>query len=378
MDAKTAVVYIFVNMFCMGLSLFLLQKFTRNTGTANEIELFRCMICCDLAFLLTETIRFLGVANLLPLPLPVQGLLKIIGYFILILFIYFWFWFAQTEFNSSLVPSKNAQYISMIPAAVLLILYLLSFNLGIIFKMNPDGSITNGFAYFLPFIFILLYGGFVIAQAISSLSNSANRLHSSTYILQISVFLIFVFGLLVNYFMKDTPILSLAMCLVLILLFVNAQDSQIVTDALTGLPNRRHAMVYLDEQLKKVSGNNPCYTFIIDINNFKTINATLGNVEGDRILQIVANSLQATANRYRGLCARWGADEFILILNSNVMKFDVLMINEIKQNIHNASVENGLDYDIEITVGYSRIATNTIDVFEATSQAEQMLALQKQ
>ena len=374
MDARVAVVYIFVNMFCMGLSLFLLQKFTRNIGTANEIELFRCMILCDIAFLFTEILRLLAVANYLPLPLSMQSLLRIIGAFILCLFIYFWFWFAQTKFNTPLISSKNAQYISIIPVAILLLLYLLSFRFGIIFSMSPDGSITEGTLYFLPLIILVLYGGFVIVHAISLLSNPSNRFNSFTYMLQISVFLIFLFGLLVNYFIKDTPILSLAICLVLILLFVNAQDSQINTDALTGLPNRRRAMVYLDEQLKKVTANNPCYTFIIDINNFKEINDTLGNVEGDRVLQVVAHSLQATANRYRGLCARWGADEFILILNSNVMKFDVLTINEVKQNIRNASLQSGMDYEIEITAGYSRIATDTVDVFEAIAQAEQMLA----
>ena len=85
-------------------------------------------------------------------------------------------------------------------------------------------------------------------------------------------------------------------------------------DALTGLPNRR----LLLEQLKKALHSNTRHhqhgaLLFIDLDNFKTLNDTLGHDVGDLLLQQVAQRLVGCV-READTVARLGGDEFVLVL----------------------------------------------------------------
>ena len=86
-------------------------------------------------------------------------------------------------------------------------------------------------------------------------------------------------------------------------------------DALTGLPNRR----LLQEQLKKTLQLNSRHRLrgallFIDLDNFKTLNDTLGHDVGDVLLQQVAGRL-GTCVREADTVARLGGDEFVVVLD---------------------------------------------------------------
>ena len=53
---------------------------------------------------------------------------------------------------------------------------------------------------------------------------------------------------------------------------------------------------------------------MIDVDKFKTINDTYGYIEGDFALKVVAESLKKTAAQYGAFAARYGGDEFCIIL----------------------------------------------------------------
>ncbi|MEO7938178.1 MAG: GGDEF domain-containing protein [Burkholderiaceae bacterium] len=85
-------------------------------------------------------------------------------------------------------------------------------------------------------------------------------------------------------------------------------------DELTGLPNRRQMMDLLAVETRKATRNDTplCYG-LIDIDHFKRINDTLGHQAGDHTLVLFARLL-ATALRAGDLLARWGGEEFLLLL----------------------------------------------------------------
>jgi diguanylate cyclase (GGDEF)-like protein/PAS domain S-box-containing protein len=87
-------------------------------------------------------------------------------------------------------------------------------------------------------------------------------------------------------------------------------------DPLTGLPNRRLLLDRLKQALasSRRSGQQGALLFI-DLDNFKTVNDTLGHGSGDRLLKEVARRLQA-ALRADDTVARWGGDEFVVLLQS--------------------------------------------------------------
>ncbi len=85
-------------------------------------------------------------------------------------------------------------------------------------------------------------------------------------------------------------------------------------DALTGLPNRRFLLDKLRQALSASarSGLQGALMFI-DLDNFKTLNDTLGHDSGDLLLQDIAKLLKATIRNVDTL-ARLGGDEFVIIL----------------------------------------------------------------
>ncbi len=84
------------------------------------------------------------------------------------------------------------------------------------------------------------------------------------------------------------------------------------TDALTGLPNRRHFFNRLDTMLAHADAGTRFAIGVIDLDRFKPINDTLGHVYGDRLLTILGRRL-ASIRDDRLTVVRLGGDEFGLI-----------------------------------------------------------------
>jgi diguanylate cyclase (GGDEF)-like protein/PAS domain S-box-containing protein len=95
-----------------------------------------------------------------------------------------------------------------------------------------------------------------------------------------------------------------------------ALTHQATHDRLTGLPNRSQIMARLGEALtnSKITGQSIGALFI-DLDNFKTINDTLGHEMGDLLLVKVAKRIQRTI-RPSDMAARLGGDEFVILLNN--------------------------------------------------------------
>jgi diguanylate cyclase (GGDEF)-like protein/PAS domain S-box-containing protein len=85
-------------------------------------------------------------------------------------------------------------------------------------------------------------------------------------------------------------------------------------DALTGLPNR----ALLSDRLQHAvlgaqAGQRSVAVLFIDLDRFKRINDSLGHQHGDTVLQMVASRLQQCCRAHDTL-ARWGGDEFVVLL----------------------------------------------------------------
>ena len=95
-------------------------------------------------------------------------------------------------------------------------------------------------------------------------------------------------------------------------------------DPLTGLANRRHLFAALDATLERarLSGDR-VGVFFLDIDNFKTLNDSLGHAYGDRVLIAIAQRLEVIA-RSCGFAARLGGDEFTVVHQGAVTTEEIL------------------------------------------------------
>ena len=93
-------------------------------------------------------------------------------------------------------------------------------------------------------------------------------------------------------------------------------------DALTDLLNREAAKEKIVSYLKTAARRDSCTLFIIDLDNFKSINDNFGHYEGDRVLKILASKLYAVF-RADDIVGRLGGDEFIVLMK-HVSEADVV------------------------------------------------------
>jgi diguanylate cyclase (GGDEF)-like protein len=93
-----------------------------------------------------------------------------------------------------------------------------------------------------------------------------------------------------------------------------ALERRATTDELTGLVNRREFERVAEEMLLAADRfENGICVMLLDLNGFKQINDTLGHQFGDLVLKSVAERLKS-AVRDTDVVARWGGDEFVVLL----------------------------------------------------------------
>ena len=122
------------------------------------------------------------------------------------------------------------------------------------------------------------------------------------------------------------------------------------TDFLTGLPNRRAFMAALDATTKRATR-----TFavaILDLNNFKSINDSLGHLSGDEVLKVVAARLVELGGT-NVVTARLGGDEFGMIFenvsqSANAHSLGLCILTEVRRAV---SI-NGRELTAEASIGF--------------------------
>lgn len=87
-----------------------------------------------------------------------------------------------------------------------------------------------------------------------------------------------------------------------------------VTDSLTGLPNRRYMEEFLKAELARIRRyGGECALMMVDVDDFKHYNDTLGHLAGDEVLRMLAETMQEQM-RVSDITARFGGEEFGVIM----------------------------------------------------------------
>lgn len=134
-----------------------------------------------------------------------------------------------------------------------------------------------------------------------------------------------------------------------------------LTDALTGLPNRRACDLMLaHEALRAARDKTELSVAMIDIDYFKRVNDRYGHQIGDRVIARVAATIEATARRAGDYAARYGGEEFMLILPSTGADGALFLAERVRRAIEGQDLQAeapGLS-GVTISIG---LATRSVD-----------------
>ena len=113
-----------------------------------------------------------------------------------------------------------------------------------------------------------------------------------------------------------------------------AMEEMAVIDALTGLANRRRFDEYLETEWRRaLREQKPLSMVLMDVDLFKLYNDTYGHLRGDKCLKTIADSLLGVIARPADLVARFGGEEFAVILPDTNTEGTATVANDIFESL---------------------------------------------
>jgi len=147
-----------------------------------------------------------------------------------------------------------------------------------------------------------------------------------------------------------------------------------VTDELTGLGNRKFikdALTSIDR--RDVQDSHITVVMLMDIDRFKQINDNFGHNAGDLVIRTVADNIK-TAVRKTDLVARWGGEEFLVVLTNTDIEAAFKTAEKLRQSIASMSVSyNNHNIKTTVSIGISKFKGSIKDLETVVKAADENL-----
>jgi diguanylate cyclase (GGDEF)-like protein len=156
-------------------------------------------------------------------------------------------------------------------------------------------------------------------------------------------------------------------------LFVEAR-----TDLLTGMPNRKYFEEAFLRQQQGARRQGLWFSVcLIDVDHFKSVNDRFGHGAGDEILIEIARVFSRIIREW-DLIARWGGEEFILLLNENDPRAAVTAADRIRKAVENHLFTHSNNQKLNITISIGLVLHDGIqDLSSVVERADKALMLSK-
>ena len=129
-------------------------------------------------------------------------------------------------------------------------------------------------------------------------------------------------------------------------------EASSITDALTGLPNRRYMYARVSEEMARAARyGKPLALLLLDLDGLKAINDQFGHEAGDAALRRVATSLRVSC-RSSDLAARHGGDEFVVLAPASSAPEALVLADRIRATLHALSEKDpALEAPVTVSIG---------------------------
>jgi diguanylate cyclase (GGDEF)-like protein len=148
-----------------------------------------------------------------------------------------------------------------------------------------------------------------------------------------------------------------------------------LTDTLTGLPNRRNFDMRLDIEWQLAIREKQRISFLmLDVDHFKNYNDVYGHQQGDEVLRIIAKTIENTPKRPGDFVARWGGEEFAVLLSNTGINGALKIAEAIRANIEKTHmVVNGSVAKLTVSIGMNTQSPeqgNSLEAFISVADKE--------
>ncbi|MGK7887308.1 MAG: diguanylate cyclase [Crocosphaera sp.] len=115
-------------------------------------------------------------------------------------------------------------------------------------------------------------------------------------------------------------------------------------DRLTQIPNRHYFEHYFNQEWRRMAREKqPLSLILCDVDFFKAYNDTFGHLQGDRCLQELAHTLKYTLHRPGDMVARYGGEQFVIILPNTKVSGAVHVAQQIRTAIKQLKIPAAIE-----------------------------------
>lgn len=277
-----------------------------------------------------------------------------------IIFVYLWFLYIDYKSFEDITRLKKKWWIIALPAFIVLVLVIITPFYPILFSISSANvysrTIYTNLTYVVSFIYLI--GGEILIFT--------NRHNCRTYMLFPSfIFIIPLFvGLILQMCFYGISVTWAFLSISIISLYINIHVNSSHIDQLSGVYNRSYWETDLNRLSRRAKQEKAKLVgILLDVDNFKGINDNFGHLAGDEAIKTIGHILRSTAGR-DDFVARFGGDEFIVMLcvnnESDIAKF----LTNLSTNINEYVNKNKLDYKIGFSYGYTFYSSDdSVDSF---------------
>lgn len=284
--------------------------------------------------------------------------------------IYAWCGYADVECRGKLFTSNKKRLLSLLPLLAFFALIISNFWTHGLFSIDEAGEYHRGGLFQLEMgLFVVCTSAFSI-KLLSRRKNETDPIKRGHMVLVASFPLCLVVAWALTAIGEKVPVICVAITIELLCLFMGTSTQQISMDKLTQVNNRQNLLGFLDYKL--LNHDEKIFLLMMDLDYFKTINDTYGHLEGDDALIRAALALKLACADFkrRPYIARYGGDEFIVVIESTKPEADALIEN-IRNTLEQLNQEAQRPYSLKFSIGVGEYHSgmNANDIIEAADHA---------
>ncbi len=260
---------------------------------------------------------------------------------------YLWSIFADYQIHRDENHIKKLFIPLTIPLIINLIIALLSAFFGFSFVIDQNNVYHRGSLFILMVSICYFYLFYSLIYIILKRKSVEHKAYIPLLLFALPPFI----GGIIQSLFYGVSIVWNCTTISIFIIFINIQNSQLYTDSLTGLYNRRQFDNYMQECFRNCDEGVMLGTIMIDLDSFKKINDSWGHIAGDVAL-VEAGKILKNSFRKEDIICRYGGDEFVVVLKVVGMVELTNMVERLKTNTNKFNENNDLLYSINFSIGF--------------------------
>ena len=346
----TVVIHIEINLMCLFILFLIAHQSRRNINQQMKNVLFRNVVYGLIFVLLLDTLWISIDGRVFPgavqLNLILNGLFLGFG----VLMGCMWYLYVLDTLDYELTKLLTVAVLA--PGFVFLTLNIISIWTGWIFYVDANNVYVRGPLFWLQSIAAVTALLISLVHILIALLFEKNAARQKKELALLRFYIIPVIGTLATLPYSGMPGTWTCATISVVMMYIEDQDLAIVTDGLTGLNNRKNLDALFEDYSRQESDRKHLYLFMIDLDDFKEINDTMGHSAGDHVLVEAAGLIRRSAAGIQAVVMRYGGDEFLIMGFFPDDEAAAQYKARIQEAFNTWNREHDLPYRLDASIGY--------------------------